>query len=165
MELIDGEHRGDDVHVVAHGTVKERADRAIDHARAEDRRLRGTAFSLDVAAGDLSGSVVAFLKVHQQREEIQSRAGLVGHADGGQHGGLAVRGDDGRARLLGDLACLEDQVSPAYVQCVRLFHCKDSSFYFLRSRCAIALEYHKIVKNERQNSRYIVFFSRAAQNA
>ena len=42
--------------------------------------------------------------------------GCLGGDDGGEHGGLAVGGEDGAVGLAGDLAGLEDELAPTPVE-------------------------------------------------
>ena len=55
---------------------EERADRTVDETRGQRLLLGRTAFTLEVAAGNLAGGVRALLVVHGEREEID--AGLRG---------------------------------------------------------------------------------------
>ena len=106
LEIVR-QHGDDDLGVAAPAVGEQRPDRAVDQAR--DQRLAsrvGRAFALEIAAGNAAGGVVFFLVVAGQRQEIDAFLGLLGRDHGGEHGGLAVGGDDravGLARYLAGL--------------------------------------------------------------
>ncbi|MDH6666369.1 UNVERIFIED_ORG: hypothetical protein M2442_002368 [Methylorubrum zatmanii] len=81
----------------------------------------GTAFALEVAAGDAAGGVGALLVVHGERQEVDAGLGLLARDHGGEHGGLAVGGDHGAVRLAGGLAGLEDELAVAPDQLFTLY--------------------------------------------
>ena len=66
----------------------------------------GTAFALEIAAGNPAGRVELFLIVDGQGKEIDARARLLGGDDGGKHLGFAIGGDDSAIGLARDLAGL-----------------------------------------------------------
>ena len=103
-------HDGDDnLGVVLVAVGEERADRAVDEAGNQGLLLARTAFTLEVAAGDLAGGVGLFLVVDGQRKEVETRLRLLGRNDGGEHDGLAIGCEHGAVSLTGDLAGLEDE--------------------------------------------------------
>src|SRR5690606_21051315 len=71
---------------------EERADRAVDQAGNARLVFARTAFTLEVAAGDLARSERLFLVVDGEREEILARLRLLRRNDGGENDGLTVGG-------------------------------------------------------------------------
>jgi hypothetical protein len=67
---IGRKDRRDDLHVVAEAVREQRADGAIDLARAEDAVFRRPAFALDVTARDLAGRVHLLFVVAGEGEEV-----------------------------------------------------------------------------------------------
>src|SRR5690606_23068876 len=92
---------------------EERADRAVDQAGNERLVFARTAFTLEVAAGDLARSERLFLVVDGEREEILARLRLLRRNDGGENDGLTVGGQNGAVCLAGDLARFEDERTPS----------------------------------------------------
>ena len=94
-------HR-DDLSLVAHVLVEQRAKRSVDQARGQDRLLAGTPAALDESAGDLAHGVLPLLVVTGEREKIQ--AGLGVHPHGGRTEDDRVTGAHGNraVRLLGE---------------------------------------------------------------
>src|SRR5690606_25613672 len=102
----------DNLRVVLVAFDKERADRAVDQTRNQSLILARTAFTLEVATGDLARSERLFLVVDGEREEILTRLRLLGGNDGGENYGLTVGGQNGAICLAGNLARLEDERTP-----------------------------------------------------
>src|SRR5581483_521629 len=104
---VGAQHRADHLHLVAEALRPERPDRAVDHARGEDRPLGGASLALEEAARDLAGGVHALLDVDRQGEEVRTFARLRAALGGGEHHRVAAADDDGAVRLLRELAGLE----------------------------------------------------------
>ncbi|MPM45852.1 hypothetical protein SDC9_92544 [bioreactor metagenome] len=66
------------MHVVPHPFGEEGADRAVDHASAEDRRLGGASLALYESARNFTGGIVTFFVIYEQREKVESLARLLG---------------------------------------------------------------------------------------
>jgi hypothetical protein len=66
----------DHLDLVAEALRPQRPDRAVDHARGQDRPLGGTSLSLEETAGDLPGGVHPLLDVDGKREEVRALARL-----------------------------------------------------------------------------------------
>jgi hypothetical protein len=111
LEIVR-QHGHDDLGVVAVAIGKERTDRTVDEAGDQGLLLGRAAFALEVAAGDAAGRVGALLVVHREGQEVDARLRLLGRDDGGEHGGLAVGGDDGAVGLTGHLAGFEHELAP-----------------------------------------------------
>ena len=110
------EHRDDDLHLVLEAIHEQRADRAVDQARGQRFVFGRAAFTLEVTAGDLAGGVGLFLIVDGQGEEIDAGLDAAGADDGGEHGGLAILGDDGGIGLAGHLAGFEAELAAGPVE-------------------------------------------------
>ena len=111
LEIVR-EHGHDDLGVVLVARDEERADRAVDEAGDQGLLLGRPALALEVAAGNAAGRVGALLVVHGEREEVEAGLRLLRRDDGGEHGGLAVGGDDGAVGLAGHLAGFEHELAP-----------------------------------------------------
>src|SRR6185437_3431657 len=105
-----------DLRLVLVAIGKQRADRTVDQAADQRLVLGRPAFALEIAARDLAGGEVFFLVVDGQREEILAGLGAMGRNHGGEHDGLAERGEHGAVRLAGDLAGLEGERLAAPVE-------------------------------------------------
>jgi len=66
----------DALYLVAVALRPERPDRAVDHARGENRAFGRASFALEESAGDLARGVHALLDVDRQREEVGAFAPL-----------------------------------------------------------------------------------------
>ena len=97
---IHGKHGGHYLHVVAHALGEERAQRTVDQAGSQRGLLRGTAFALDEAAGDLAHGVQLLFKIAAEREEVNAITGLVAHRGANEHGGVAIANKHRAAGLL-----------------------------------------------------------------
>ena len=101
---INGKHVNNHLHFVKESVRKERTDRAIDQAARESFVLRRTAFTLEEAAGELTGSIGLFDVINGKREEILSGFGfLLGH-NSSQNNRVAHLNNDGARSLAGDFA-------------------------------------------------------------
>ena len=107
------EHGDDDLRVVLVALGEERPDRPVDEARGQRLLLGRAPLALEEAARNAARGVVLFLIVHGEREEILAGLRLVQRDDGGEHGGLAVGGDDGAVGLAGHLARLQEELPAA----------------------------------------------------
>src|SRR6185503_8973928 len=105
--------RADDLHLVREALRPERPDRAVDHARGEDRLLGRAPLALEEAAGDLPGRVHALLDVHGEGEEVGAYARLSPSLRGREDHRVAGPDEDGPVGLLGELAGLEAHVVSA----------------------------------------------------
>ena len=104
---VGREDGADHLHLVPEALRPERPDRAVDHARGQDRPLGRAPLALEEAAGDLPGGVHPLLDVDGQREEVRALARLHPALGGREHHRLAGADDDGAVGLLGQLAGLE----------------------------------------------------------
>jgi hypothetical protein len=106
-DQVRGEHRRDALHLVAVALRPERPDRAVDHARGQDRALGGPPLALEETAGDLPGSVHPLFHVEGEREEVRAFAAFGAALSRGQDHGVAGADDDCAVSLLRELARLE----------------------------------------------------------
>ena len=104
---VGREDRGDALHLVAVALRPERPDRAVGHARGEDRPLSGASLALEKAARDLPGGVHALLDVDREREEVRAFARLRPALRRAEDDGVAGADDDCAVGLLRDLPRLE----------------------------------------------------------
>ena len=100
------QRRHDHLGFVAPAVGEQRPHRTVDQPRDQRLLLGRAAFALEIAAGNAARGVEFFLIVDGERQEVDARARLLGGDDGGEHFGLAVRGDDGAVGLARDLAGL-----------------------------------------------------------
>ncbi len=111
---IDREHGRDDLNVVAKTVGKERANGAVDLARADHCVLGRPALALDEAAGNLSRGIHLLFEIAGQREKVDTFAGLLGCGDGAQHDVLiAITNQSGAVCLLREFAGFDDHRAPA----------------------------------------------------
>ena len=82
---------GLDLHFVVPALGKERADGTVGEAAGEDFLFRGTAFALEVAAGEFAGRGRFFAVIHGEREEVLAFLGLGGGDGGDDDDGFAQR--------------------------------------------------------------------------
>src|SRR5690606_3667884 len=97
--LNDGDH---DLGVGLVALCEERADRAVDQAGDQRLLLGRTAFTLEVATGDLAGSKRLFLIVDGKRKEVEARLRLLGGNHRRQNYGLTVGCEHCAVGLTGD---------------------------------------------------------------
>ena len=105
---IGGEKRGDDLRVVEVALGEERPQRAVRHATGENFLFRGTAFALEVAAGDLADRGRAFAVLDGEREEILAFLDFGGGDGGDDDEGIAVADGDRAVGEVGELAGFDD---------------------------------------------------------
>ncbi len=74
---VDRQGRDDDLNIVAESLGKERANWPIGQARYQNRLGAGSAFSLDIAARDLTSGVHSFFVVDGQGKEIDIGSGIL----------------------------------------------------------------------------------------
>ena len=97
--LVVREHGDGHLRVAAPAVGEQRTDRAVDQARGQRVLFGRTALALEVAAGNPAGRVIFLGVVDGQRKEIDAFLRLLGGDDGGEHAGLAVRGEHGSVGL------------------------------------------------------------------
>ena len=105
--LVVRQHGDGHLRVAAPAVGKQRADRAVDQARSQRVLFGRAAFALEIAAWNTAGRVIFFRVVDGERQEVDAFFRLLRRDDGGEHGGLAVGGDDGAVGLARYLAGLE----------------------------------------------------------
>ncbi len=98
------QRRHDHLGFVAPALDKQRADRAVDQTGDQRLLLGGTAFALEVAAGDAARGVGLLLIVDGERQEVDALPRCLGGDDGGEHHGLAIGRHDSAAGLAGNLS-------------------------------------------------------------
>ncbi len=94
-------------------STKSGTDRTVDETRDERLLLGRTAFTLEVAAGDLARRVGPLLVIHGQRKEIDAGLHGLGADDGGQNAGFAILREHRGIGLTGHTAGFEGQLAPA----------------------------------------------------
>jgi hypothetical protein len=104
---------GDHVDLVAQALGERRPQRPVDQPGGEDGRLGRPALTTEEAAGDLAGGVHALLDVDGQGHEVELLFGMLGRGGGDQQLGLAEADEHGAARLAGQLAGLQIEVTAA----------------------------------------------------
>ena len=113
---VRGKHHGDDLRFIAPGFGKQRAQRAVDHARSQNFALRGAPFALEKAAGNFSGRIGVFAVVHGEGKKIAViRLGI--HAGRDQHDGVAIPRQYGAVGLLGNFSGFQRQRTSADFDC------------------------------------------------
>ena len=133
------QHGDDDLRLAAPAIGEQRTDRAVDQARGQRVLFGRPAFALEIAAGNAAGRVIFFRVVDGQREEVDAFLRRLGGDDGGEHGGLAVGGEDGAVGLAGDLAGLEGELAPAPIE----FNTMDIEHFFFLSWFSAGPESHE----------------------
>ncbi len=91
---IGAQHRGDDLGIVEVALREERPQRAVRHAGGEDFLLAGTAFALEVAAGDFADGRGFLAVIDREREEILAGLDLGGGDGGDDDNGIAGANGD-----------------------------------------------------------------------
>ena len=120
--VVDGQNRGDDLHVVAEGLREQRTDGAVDQAAGQDRTLAGAPLALDKAAGDLARSVEFFFVFNAQREKVDPLARLFGTGRADQDIAFAHVHKHGAASLPGVFARLDDELPACQFHLENLMH-------------------------------------------
>ena len=110
---VGRQRRADDLHLVREALRPERPDRAVDHARGENRLLGRSPLALEETAGDLPSGVHPFLDVHREREEVSAFARLRPPLGGREDHRVAGADDYRSVGLLGELPGLEAHVVSA----------------------------------------------------
>ena len=93
--VVNGPNGQRKSYVVTQILGEQGTDGAVDDARGQDSLLRGLTLSLEITAGDLTGSVHSFFKVNRQGQEIDAVAGLCGCGSAAQNDGVAVTDHNG----------------------------------------------------------------------
>ena len=109
------QRRDDDLGLVAPAVDEQRTDRPIDQTRYQRLLFGGTAFALEIAAGNTASGVGFLLIVHGQGQEIDAFAGRLGGDDSSEHNGLAIGRHDGAVGLTGDLSGFKFEGTPTPV--------------------------------------------------
>src|SRR4029077_5980086 len=91
----------------------QRPDRPVDHACRQDGPFGRPPFTLEEAAGNLSGRVHPLFDVDGEREEVCALARLHPSLRRREHHRVAGANDDGAVRLLRQLSGLERHFAPA----------------------------------------------------
>ena len=110
------EHRHDDLRIVAIAVGEKRPDRAIDQAGDQRLLFRGTAFALEIAAGDAAGGEGLFLIIDGKGEEVDARLWRLGRDDGGENRGLAIGREHGAIGLARDASGFEHELAPGPIE-------------------------------------------------
>ncbi len=98
--------RHDHLGLVAPAIGEQRPNRPVDQPRDQRLFFGGTAFALEIAAGNAAGSVEFFLVVDGQRKKVDAFPRLLVGNHGRQHLRFAIGGDDGAVGLARNLAGL-----------------------------------------------------------
>ncbi|SCD23017.1 hypothetical protein BR141012304_10577 [Brucella inopinata] len=101
------ENGNDDLRVVLVAVNEKRADRTVDQARNEGFVFARTAFTLEIAAGNLAGCVGLFLIIDGQRKKVLARLRFLGRNDSCENGGFAIGGKNSAVSLTGNFAGFE----------------------------------------------------------
>jgi len=125
--LLDGEDGRDDLDVVAEAFREQRADWAVNQARAEDGVARRASLALDEASRDLACRIHLLFVVDRQREEVDAFARLSRGRGRDEHDGIAIAHEDGAIGLLRELSVLDDERAACE------FHLKAIHMYLLGS--------------------------------
>src|ERR1700720_320934 len=97
-------HGDDDLGLVAPAFDEQRTDRAVDQTGDQRLLFGGTAFALEIAAGNAASGIGLFDVIDGQRQEVDAFARRLGGNDGGEHDGLAIGGEYGAVGLAGNLS-------------------------------------------------------------
>ena len=125
--LLDGEDGRDNLNVVAEAFREQRADWAVDQARAEDGVARRASLTLDEASRDLACCIHLLFVVDRQWEEVDAFARLSRGRGRHEHDGIAIAHEDGAVGLLRELSVLDDERAACE------FHLKAIHMYLLGS--------------------------------
>ncbi len=105
---VQGQHRNDDLHLVAEARHEGRTQWPVDQPAGQDRVLRRPSLATEERAGDPAGGVHPLLHVDGEREEVELVLRVLTDRRGRQQHGFFVEIGDGRpGRLLGKLSGLE----------------------------------------------------------
>ena len=106
---VGREEQADDLGVEEVALGEERPDGTVDQAGDQDLPLRGPAFALEEATGDLAGGVGVLAVVDDEREEVLAFLELLAGGGRHQHHRVAVAKQGRAVGLLGDPADLDGQ--------------------------------------------------------
>ncbi len=123
---VRAHERADDLRVVEVALREERAQRAIRHARGEDFLLGGTAFALEVAAGEPADCRRLFAVFDAQREPVLALFDLRRGDRGDEDDGFAATHGHGSVGELRELAGFYDDGGAAGIGS----HILDAHFVF-----------------------------------
>ena len=102
--LVDGQGQSN---VVAQILGEEGTDGTVDDTGGQNGLLRGLALSLQVTAGDLTGSVHSLLEIDGEGQEVDAVAGLLRSGSAAKNSGVAVANQAGAVGKAGDLTGLD----------------------------------------------------------
>ena len=105
---VQGEHRDDDLDLVAQAFLEGRAQRPVDEPAGEHGLGRGATLAAEERTGDLADRIHALFDVHGQREEVELVLGLLARGGGAQQHRVVIEVcGDGTGCLLGEPPGLE----------------------------------------------------------
>jgi len=108
-----GQHRDDDLGLVAVAFGEERADRPVDEPGDQRLALGRASFPLEIAARDFSRGVEFFLVIDGQGEEVDARLGLRLPDGGSKHHRLSIGRNNGPVGLTRDTSRFKNELPPA----------------------------------------------------
>ena len=106
----------DHLGVAAVALGEQRPDRPVDQAGDQCLLFGRAAFALEISAGNAAGGIELFLVVTGERQEVDAFLRLLGRDHGGDHGGLAICGNDGAVGLARYSSGLQDELPPAPIE-------------------------------------------------
>ena len=109
MDLIDREHRRDDMHIVPHLIFEQRSNRTIHDAGTQDSGFRRPSLPFNKTSGDLSRRVKAFFKIDEQREKVYPLPRRIRNACGRQYDRISILSPHRTVRLLRNLARFKNE--------------------------------------------------------
>ena len=108
MVRIEGEHRNDDLYLVAQPFYEARTQRPVDEPAGEDGLLARTSLAPKERARYATSGIHSLLDVHGQRKEVEALARRLTGCRGRQHHRVVVEiGDRGPGCLPGESSGLE----------------------------------------------------------
>ena len=110
VHAVGGEQQAADLDFIEEAFREERTDGTVGHAADQDFLVAGTAFALDVAAGELAGRGILFAVVDLQREEVLAFLGLAG-TRGGEDDGVALADRAGAVGEMGEFSGSQREVA------------------------------------------------------
>ena len=113
---VERQHGADNLNLVIEKFGKQGADGAVDEPAGEDFLFRGAPFAAEERAGDFSGGVEFFLKVHRQGEKRGVRHRIPAGGDVGHHNGVFHVDEDGGVGLTSDFAGFQGHLASAEVK-------------------------------------------------